>query len=102
MNGLTDCDGKEMIVMEKKADTALVIGIHREELAFGKQVAAILQGSEIHVVQIDTGLSHKRSHYRSGFYQYGKGDMKLYSNLDKKQEAIVKLYSVSLTGSAKY
>jgi len=48
--------------------TALVIGIHREELAFGKKVAEMMAESDIHIVQIDNGLSHERSYYRSGFY----------------------------------
>ncbi len=56
------------MVEEQKFATTLVIGIHREELAFGKQVVALLAGSGIQVVQIDNGLNHERSSYRSGFY----------------------------------
>lgn len=56
------------MVNETESDTALVIGIHREELAFGRQVTRLLAESGIHIVQIDNGLSHERSYYRSGFY----------------------------------
>ena len=56
------------MVNETTLATALIIGVHREELSFGKQVAGLLTDSEIHIVQIDNGLSHERSYYRSGFY----------------------------------
>lgn len=49
-------------------NTALVIGVHKEELAFGKKVVTLMAESDIHIVQIDNGLSHERSYYRSGFY----------------------------------
>ena len=53
---------------EKASETILVTGIHREELAFGKQVITLLGESGIQVVQIDNVFSHERSFYRSGFY----------------------------------
>jgi hypothetical protein len=63
MNGLLD-----VVVKEKKNETALVIGVHKEELSFGKQVTRLMAESGIHIVTIDNGLSHDRSYYRSGFY----------------------------------
>lgn len=40
--------------------TLLVIGIHREELAFGQQVAAGLEPGEVAVLRIGEGLSGRR------------------------------------------
>jgi len=56
------------MTQEKVSATALVIGIHKEELAFGKQVARLLVKSGIQIVVIDNGLSHERAYYKSGFY----------------------------------
>ncbi|MEF3168990.1 MAG: hypothetical protein K6360_06605 [Deltaproteobacteria bacterium] len=41
--------------------TLLIIGIHREELAFGEQVARLLAGSScMDVLKIESGLSDRR------------------------------------------
>ncbi len=81
-----------LIVMKKQSDTALIIGIHLEELAFGKQVAALMEDSGIHIVQIDNGLSHKRSHYRSGFYHstvHREMYLQLHQQLVRKKVGLV-------------
>ncbi len=48
--------------------TGLVIGIHKKELDFGKQVAAILPETDIRTVQIDQGLPQQESFNRRGYY----------------------------------
>lgn len=48
--------------------TGLVIGIHKQELDFGLQVAAILAGTAIRVIQIDHGLPQQASFDGKGYY----------------------------------
>jgi hypothetical protein len=48
--------------------TGLVIGIHKKELDFGRQVAAILPEPDIRVVQIDQGLPQQESFNGKGYY----------------------------------
>lgn len=50
------------------ADTLLVIGIHREELAYGDQVARGVTGADIDLLRIDCGLSNQRPRYHEQFY----------------------------------
>lgn len=54
----------------KTADirTGLVIGIHKKELDFGKQVAAFLSRTDIRIVQIDHGLPQQESFDGKGYY----------------------------------
>jgi hypothetical protein len=48
--------------------TGLVIGIHKKELGFGRQVAAILPKADIRIVQIDQGLPQQESFNGRGYY----------------------------------
>jgi len=76
----------------KKSDTALVVGIHKEELAFGQQVARLMEGNGVHIVMIDNGLSHDRSYYRSGFYHstaHREMYLQLHQQLIQKKVALV-------------
>lgn len=50
------------------ADTLLVIGIHREELAFGDRVADTLDQSAIDVMRIPAGISNSRTGADDAFY----------------------------------
>ena len=50
------------------SDTLLVIGIHREELAFGDRVAEILDQTAIDIMRIPTGISHSRTARDDAFY----------------------------------
>ncbi len=73
-------------------ETALVVGVHREELAFGEQVIRLMEGSGIHIVKIDNGLSHDRSYYRSGFYHstaHQEMYLQLHQQLAGKEIALV-------------
>jgi hypothetical protein len=49
-------------------DTLLVIGIHREELAFGDRVCATLDNDSIHVMRIPHGIPQKRPGTGEAFY----------------------------------
>lgn len=55
----------------------LVIGIHKPELGFGLQVAAMLAGSGIRIVQIDQGLPQQGSFNGKGYY-YGAFHREIY------------------------
>ena len=48
--------------------TGLVIGIHKKELDFGRQVAANLPETDIKIVQIDQGLPQQESFNGRGYY----------------------------------
>ena len=62
MNGLVSSDSSANI------RAGLVIGIHKKELDFGRQVAAILPETDIRIVQIDQGLPQQESFNRRGYY----------------------------------
>lgn len=51
----------------KQIVATLVTGIHREELGFGRKVAAKVENNVV-LVQIDKGLSHEKGFYENGFY----------------------------------
>ena len=49
-------------------ETLLVTGIHREELAFGDRVAALMDEERIQVLRIPEGISHSRTGTDDLFY----------------------------------
>ena len=55
-------------ISSKDIRTGLVIGIHKKELGFGRQVAAILPETDIRIVQIDQGLPQQESFNGRGYY----------------------------------
>jgi len=73
----------------------LVIGIHREELAFGRSVADVVPNS-VRIVQIDKGLSHKKSFYKSGFYHstvHREIYLQLHQQIKGKTDLIIDLHT---------
>ncbi len=50
------------------ANTLLVIGIHREELAFGDRVAETVDRAAIDIMRIPSGISHARAATDDAFY----------------------------------
>jgi len=48
--------------------TGLVIGIHKKELDFGRQVAANLSETDIKIIKIDQGLPQQESFNNRGYY----------------------------------
>jgi hypothetical protein len=50
------------------AEAVLVIGLHREELRFGEQVAKRLPRTQIDLLRIEHGLSAKKPLYHQRFY----------------------------------
>jgi hypothetical protein len=63
--------------------TGLVIGIHQKELAFGRQVAAILPPKNIRIVQIDQGLPQQDS-FEGKRYYYGVFHREIYLQLHQQ------------------
>ena len=63
--------------------TGLVIGIHKKELDFGRQVAAILPETDIRIVRIDQGLPQQESFRGRGYY-YGAFHREIYLQLHQQ------------------
>lgn len=79
----------------KQIAATLVIGIHREELGFGRKVAA-KAGSTVYVVQIDKGLTHEKSFYRSDFYRsaaHREMYLQLHQQLKGKANLVIDLHT---------
>jgi hypothetical protein len=76
--------------------TGLVIGIHQKELAFGRQVAAILPPKNIRIVQIDQGLPQQDS-FEGKRYYYGVFHREIYlqlhQQLKKKIDLLIDLHT---------
>ncbi|MBL0715301.1 MAG: hypothetical protein JJV98_16550 [Desulfosarcina sp.] len=63
--------------------TGLVIGIHKKELDFGRQVAALLPETDIRIVRIDQGLPQQESFRGRGYY-YGAFHREIYLQLHQQ------------------
>ena len=68
------------MVVAPAAPVLVVIGIHREELAFGREVAAALPPDEVEVLEIPDGLSGRRPRPDQRF-RYGLAHEALYLQL---------------------
>ena len=74
---------------------SLIIGVHREKLAFALKVVQQLD-SNIHVIRIESGLSHERSLYRSGFYHstaHREMYLQLHQQLKGKMDFVIDLHT---------
>ncbi|MCP5426022.1 MAG: hypothetical protein H6970_13290 [Gammaproteobacteria bacterium] len=72
------------------AETLLVTGIHREELEFGDQVAALLDTHQIGVMRIPEGISHTRPGSEDLFY-YNTRHREIYLQLRQQVKAHYRL-----------
>lgn len=74
----------------------LVIGIHKEELAFGERVAELLEESGIDVLHIDQGLSNRKPIFDDLFY-YTTRHLEIYLQLrqqvKKRYDLLIDLHS---------
>jgi hypothetical protein len=78
------------------AETILVIGIHREELTFGKRVAELSEGSRIDVLHIGQGLSSKKPVFDDLFYyttRHREIYLQLHQQLKKKYGTVIDLHT---------
>lgn len=76
-------------------NAVLVIGVHREELGFGIKTAQTIDDN-IQVVQISSGLSHKKSLYRSSFYHstaHREMYLQLHQLLKGKADLVIDLHT---------
>ena len=74
----------------------IVIGIHREELAFGERVAELLDGSGIDVLRIEQGLSGKNPVFDDLFYyttQHQEIYLQLRQQIKKRYDLLIDLHS---------
>lgn len=74
----------------------IVIGIHREELAFGERVAELLEESGIEVLRIDQGLSGKNPIFDDLFYyttQHQEIYLQLRQQIKKRYDLLIDLHS---------
>jgi len=70
--------------------TGLVIGIHKKELGFGRQVAAILPETYIRIIQIDQGLPQQKSFNGRGYY-YSAFHREIYLQLHQQVKSKIDL-----------
>ena len=71
-------------------ETLLVTGIHREELAFGDRVAALLDKQRIQVLRIPEGISHSRTGTDDLFY-YNTRHREIYLQLRQQVKSHYRL-----------
>jgi hypothetical protein len=74
----------------------IVIGIHREELAFGERVAELLEESGIEVLRIEQGLSGKNPIFDDLFYyttQHQEIYLQLRQQVKKRCDLLIDLHS---------
>lgn len=74
----------------------LVIGIHREELAFGEGVAELLEESGIDVLHIEQGLSSKKPVFDDLFYYTTRHQeiyLQLRQQIKKRCDLLIDLHS---------
>ncbi len=74
----------------------LVIGIHREELAFGERVAELLEESGIDVLRIEQGLSSKKPVFDDLFYYTTRHQeiyLQLRQQVKKRYDLLIDLHS---------
>ena len=74
----------------------IVIGIHREELAFGERVAELLEESGIEVLRIEQGLSGKNPVFDDLFYyttQHQEIYLQLRQQIKKRYDLLIDLHS---------
>ncbi len=71
-------------------ETLLVTGIHREELAFGDRVAALMDQERIQVLRIPEGISHSRTGTGDLFY-YNTRHREIYLQLRQQVKSHYRL-----------
>ena len=74
----------------------LVIGIHKEELAFGERVVELLDGSGIDVLRIEQGLSSKKPVFDDLFYYTTRHQeiyLQLRQQVKKRYDLLIDLHS---------
>ena len=74
----------------------LVIGIHKEELAFGERVAELLDGSMISVLRIEQGLSNRKPIFDDLFYYTTRHQeiyLQLRQQVKKRYDLLIDLHS---------
>jgi hypothetical protein len=74
----------------KNFNTALVIGIHKKELAFGCRVAEALPRAGIRIVRIDQGLPQEESFNGRGYY-YSAFHREIYLQLHQQVKTEIRL-----------
>lgn len=73
----------------------LVVGVHSEELGFGLKTAQLVDNS-VEVVRITSGLSNKKSVYRSGFYHstaHREMYLQLHQQLKGRADLVIDLHT---------
>jgi len=76
-------------------EVLLVIGIHREELAFGDQVADLIDQAKIDLMRIPQGISHARTGTDDGFYfetRHREIYLQLHQQVKKNYRLIIDLH----------
>ena len=73
------------VALNQDIRTCLVIGVHKKELGFGRQVADLFGQTDIRVVRIDKGLPQQESFIGRGFY-YGAFHREMYLQLHQQMK----------------
>jgi hypothetical protein len=76
--------------------TGLVIGIHQQELDFGRQVASILPAKDIRIIQIDQGLPQQDSFKDRGYYYsiyHQEIYLQLHQQIKNKVDLLMELHT---------
>ena len=76
-------------------ESLLVIGVHREELAFGDQVASLMDDSKFDVMRIPSGISNTQTGTGGGFYyqtEHREIYLQLHQQVKRQYRLIVDLH----------